>query len=153
MNIPSVEEASLLIYEKSANHHHRNEEPETDFTLQLFALPERLGVRVTISDKVQRGALVADVAVVYEWDRPATPDDDLDQFVAEIAIPQVLACASTVLVEAATTVGTDVPFYGIDAVDKLRAKFHARKTPVSELLANRIRKAKRASKSDDVDDK
>lgn len=146
MSLPSVAETTLFVYEKSAQHHHDNEgsenEPETDFKVMFLVQPDRLGVRVRISDEVARGSLIADVAVTYEWDRPATPEDDLDRFVQDTAIPQALSCASTILVDAARSVGSRAPFYGLEAVDRLIEVFHqsSRKKSLSESLARQIEK-------------
>lgn len=155
MASPGISEAHLFVYEKSALHHHQNDDdPDNltaaDFTLSFIATADFLGVRIKIADEVPRGTLIADVAVMYDWDRPATPDDDLDSFAREVAIPQVLDCASTTLCDAARSVGARAQFYGVGVIDRLLDEFDSRKESLSELLARSQAKAaaKHAESSD-----
>lgn len=139
MAVPDVAEADLFVYERSARHHHDNEDgegtsPETGFKLMFIVMPERLGVRLRISDEASRGTLVADVAVIYDWARPATPEDDLDNFVINVGIPQVLNCASTVLMDVAASAKIPVRFYGYEAVGRLVDQFTRRPKGLADSL-------------------
>ncbi|MGB3485246.1 MAG: hypothetical protein WBB07_23905 [Mycobacterium sp.] len=145
-----MKEASFHIYEKSGRHHHQNHLDENvadaEFSTMFISVPEHLGVRIRIADEVSRGSLIVDVAVIYKWDRPATPEDDLDTFAIETAIPQVLSCASAVLVEVADSVAAKTPFYGVGALEQVIEGFRQRSSTLSELLAKNIEKAEARSR-------
>lgn len=146
MALPGIEKASYIVFEKAARHHHENakrEDPPTDFKMLFFATPDSLGVRIKISDELTRGTAVADVAVVYKWDRPATPDDDLDGFARSTAIPQVLSCASSALCDAAETVGAKAEFQGIQAIGHLITEFNTRERTLSMMLAQHVASRKK----------
>lgn len=142
MSLPGIDDAQLVVYEKSARHHHKNDNDadlSTDFKLKFFAETDSLGIRIRIKDELPTGSATVDVAVLYQWDRPATPEDDLDGFARTTGIPQVLSCASTLLIEAAEAVsGSRVPFHGVHAVERIINQFDHRKTSLSEELARSI---------------
>lgn len=135
---PNVEESFLVVYERHAVHHHNNageELPDTDFTLLFNVLPDKLGVRVKIVDQYFDGTATADVAVVYKWEHDVTADHNLSHFVEETALPQVLSCAATTLVDTASEITSDeVPFYGLSALEGMVRKFRERKRDLSQLL-------------------
>jgi hypothetical protein len=150
MNLPGIDRTDLVIYEKSARHHHENMREDDDdddddegllpidYRASFLVLPERLGVRLRIIDEVPRGTVVVDVAVIFEWDRPATPDDDLDEFAIETGIPQALNSAATLLVATGESVGTAVPFYGLEDLEEMRDRLRNDPEPLTVLLAKHI---------------
>jgi hypothetical protein len=143
----AVEDTLFTVFERRAKHHHDNtgtELPDTNFTLLLSVLPEKLGVRIRIVDEYRDGTATVDVAVQYHWDRDVTLDDNLNDFVERTAIPQVLACASAMLIETANTItDAQVPFYGLSALNGMVENFRNRKRTLSEILEASI--ARRAS--------
>jgi hypothetical protein len=137
MSIPEVDDTLLTIFEKHGRHHHENTEeelPETDFQLSFNVQPDKLGVRIRIEEETRDGSLVVDVAVLYFWDRRIEEGDDLDAFVEETGIPQVLNCASAILVDAAGIIGADVPFYGLEARSTLLENFRLGDNTLLELM-------------------
>jgi hypothetical protein len=144
---PAVKGTLFTVFEKRSEHHHRNtgdELPDTKFSLSLIVHPEKLGVRIGIIDEYRDGTAAVDVAVLYYWRNNVSPDDDLNDFVELVAIPQVLTCASTVLIDVARTVTDDeIPFYGLMALGGMVERFRKRKRPLHAILAESI--ARRAS--------
>lgn len=147
---PAIEDTLFSVFEKRAEHHHRNKigdgAPTINFDLLLSVEPELLGVRIKILDEYRDGTAAVDVAIQYYWKSEITPEDsdNLNKFVERIAIPQVLACASSTLIDTARAItDEEVPFYGVSALGRMINSFRERKRPLSEILEESI--ARRAA--------
>ncbi|MCT1353835.1 MULTISPECIES: hypothetical protein [unclassified Gordonia (in: high G+C Gram-positive bacteria)] len=150
---PAVEDALFTVFERRASHHHENTGetlPDTTFQLSVNVQPEKLGIRIRIVDEYRDGTASVDVAVLYYWERDVTPEDDLNGFVEETALPQVLSCASATLIDTARSITSDeVPFYGLSGLEGIRKSFRNRKKGLKEILAES--NARRESEDLDAD--
>lgn len=134
--LPNLTGTSLVIYEKSVRHHHGNDVDDLNVQFKLLYLVEfeNLGVRLSVTDENPTSTTTVDVAIVFHWDRAVTAEDDLEGFVEDSGIPQVLAAASTLIVDLTTPLGVGGVYEAPDALRGLVETFRSREKRLYDLI-------------------
>ncbi len=133
-----IDETKLVIFAKSAireNNDNLEDDPDSiDIELAFAVAPDKLGIRVVLSDESSKGKVKADAATVFHWTDTVSRDDDLAGFVEQIGIPQALSASSALFVDIGRSVGAEMPFYGYSAQAEVIRQFRDR----APNLANKL---------------